>query len=427
MKTRKQTALVALAVIALASSCSKEQFDRNLYNEEVSYQFMVDNADPNHDWCLTKNATITVRASETSVYRVQLLTADPYTAAGAEIVAESAIFGGAETLTYTVPATTQTLYVEAYDREGYDLGCMPITYGTESLNLKTADLTKSGTIYAAQPQTFTYLYESSFPQPEDFDFNDMVLRISKRYPSIGNMYEIDLTVKLEACGAGELYAAAIQLDGIKYDDIEKVEIVNGKPMDDGYPLNIYTLTKTEPTKIWQRGHNGNAVIRLFECAQWALSRQTDYAGDISIIHYNTTHEDVENQSATISPVTATYRITFKDADVAHKLTFDCIDPFIIHQDANSGGIFEVHTYAHKFDLCISDIETNLRAYDNHVSWALVIPKRDFRYPSEGMSICNYNKDTDETFGPYMGFAEWMKNRLGNRSWYQTLNYPSMVY
>ena len=419
---------MVLAVIALTTSCSKEQFDKELYNEEVNYQFMVDNADPDHDWCLTKSDTITISTPESSIYSVQILTANPYTSTEAEIAAEAITYtwdGLQATIAYTLPVGQTTAYIAALDENGSYMGVMPFTFGMKEVEVRRANLQRAGSLTQPTYQTFSYLYESSFPVPDDFDYNDMVLRISKKLTELSNSTSIDLTVTLEACGASELYASAIQLVGIKTNEIEKVEIVSGKAMDDGYPINPREFITN--TSTLQSGRNGNAVIRLFESAQWALAKQKDDLGEIGIIRYNTAHEDVKNFSATVSPVTTTYRITFKNREIARNFTIDHVDPFIIHRNEDSGGIFEVHTYAHKFDLCISDIETNLRAYDNHVSWALVIPKRDFRYPSEGMSICNYNKDTDETFGPYMGFAEWMKNRLGNRSWYQTLNYPSMVY
>lgn len=127
--------------------------------------------------------------------------------------------------------------------------------------------------------------------PDDFDYNDMVLRISKKKPEIGNSYVIDLEVTLAACGAGELYAGAIQLDGIRKDDIESVEIVGGKAMDDGYPT---TPTFITDNSTLQQGRNGYAVIRLLECAQWAISKQQDNVGDIAVIRYNTEPTDKEN-------------------------------------------------------------------------------------------------------------------------------------
>jgi LruC domain-containing protein len=423
MKINKMTiAVVAFALTAM-TGCKKDQFDQKVYQGSVDAQFMIDNADPDHDWCLTKSDTITINTSEEKIYSVQVLTANPYGTAKPEIAAEGVCYGNHATLAYTIPITQSTVYIAALDNEGSYLGAMPFQYGTEQIDLLSSLLTKGSSLTSPTAQTFTYLYESTFPSPDDFDYNDMVLRISKSMPNPGNAYIVDLTVTLEAVGAGELYAGAIQLDGIRMEDIEKVEIVGGKAMDDGYPIDPATFIKNKD--VWQEGKTHNVLIRLFECAQFAISKKQDYAGDIAIIRYNTARTDRENYSATVDPLTVTYRIYFKDADKAHSLTFDRIDPFIIHQ--YNIGHFEVHTYAHKFDLCISNLDTNLKAYDNHISWAVVIPKGDFRYPIENMPLSTFSTLTGSAFGPYDGFATWMGNHLISRDWYLTPTRPQLLY
>jgi hypothetical protein len=67
------------------------------------------------------------------------------------------------------------------------------------------------------------------------------------------------------------------------------------------------------------------------------------------------------------------------------------------------------------------------AYNNNVSWALVVPKRDFRYPIEGMPLSTYNSELDATFGPYDTFAEWMKNHQVSVDWYLNVTRPQLVY
>ena len=422
MKINKMTTAVAALAMLAMTGCNKDQFDQNKYQGSVDTQFMIDYADPDHDWCLTKSDTITINTSEEKIYSVQVLTADPYGTTKPEIAAEGVCYGNHATLAYTIPSTQSTVYIAALDNEGSYLGVIPFQYGTKQIDLLSNQLTKGSSLTSPTAQTFTYLYESTFPHPDDFDYNDMVLRISKSMPNPGNAYIVDLSVKLEACGAGELYAAAIQLAGIPYSAISKVEIVGGKAMDEGYPIDPMFITNKSTL---QRGHNGNAVIRLFECAQYALARNTDEWGDIAVIRYNTAPSDRENYSATVKPVTLTYRITFNSRDVARLFTFDRIDPFLIHE--YNMGYWEVHTYPHKFDLVISDMDTNVRAYDNHISWSLVIPKGDFRYPIEGMPLSTFNADVDATFGPYDGFADWMKSHLTNRSWYLSVTRPQMVY
>ncbi len=422
MKINKLTNVMALALLAM-TSCNKELFDKEVWSEMVEYQFVIDNADPYHDWCLTRNDILSVKSLDSKINKVQLLTANPYTSSSAEIVAETILYGSTESMEYTIPIIMNDVYLVAYDKDGNDLGYKTINYGTMSMELSTSDLQKPGTIKTPTYQTFTYLYVSTFPLPsEHFDFNDMVLRISKKNPDIANTLVVDLTVKLDACGTKESYAAAIQLADIRYDDIEKVEVLNDNPMDKGFPSEQRSFIESED--VLQKGRNGEAVISLFENAHWALKKEFDELGDIPTLYYNTSHTVVEESSEIVNPVTATYRITFKERDKALSLTFDRIDPFIMHKGSN-GGTWEIHTYPHKFEGTLW--ETNAAAYNNHVSWALVIPKGDFRYPVEGISLSSYNSVLQETFGPYENFAAWMKDHNSNQDWYQQVTRPTLVY
>ncbi len=422
MKMKKWTTLIA-AVLLTMTSCNKELFDKEVYDESVEYQFMVDNADPNHNWCLTKNDTLDIQVSK-DIYSVQILTDNPYTSTSAEIAAEGVCYNDVAKLCFTIPITQSNIYVAALDNQGNYLGVVSAPYNIKTLELSNADLQNTGTLTDPTYQTFTYIYDCNFPEPGTFDYNDMVLRISKKTADLPNPKVVDLYVTLEACGASQLYAAAVQLAGISYDDIEKVEIVGGEAMDADYPLQRQFITDGN---VLQKARNGNAVISLFECAQWAMSKKKDEMGDIAVIKYNVTHTDVENQTATVDPVIGVFRITFKDRDKARSLTFDRIDPFIVHTN-KIGGYCEVHTYAYKFNETLRELYYGQEsAYDNHISWALVIPKSDFRYPIEGMSLANYNETTGETFGPYKSFVGWMKNQYGYRNWYNSLDYKQFVY
>ena len=416
--------LLAAAMLLGVTSCKKDLFDKEIYNEAVDDQFRVDNIDKNHDWCLTKNDTVLVKTPESAIYSVQLLTDNPPYSSRPEIAAEGVCYGNQARLAYTLPVQSEYLFIAALDSNGKYLGMKMVPYGTKETELKIDELSDLGNSYTKIVyQTFTYIYDSSFPMPDDFDYNDMVLRISKKTPNLANSVQVDLTVTMEACGADQIYAAAIQLVGISYDDVSKVEVVEGEPMDKDYPNNLRDFIRSDETLL--RGIHGEAVINLFDCAQWVFNKNFNEMGEIPIIRYNTTREESENYSAKADPVTTTYRITFKDRDKARSMTFNTIDPFIIHRYTNNYGLWEVHTYAHKFDSTL--IQVNSSAYDNHISWSVIVPKADFRYPLEGISLCNFNSSLNETFGPYEGFAGWMKDHTSNRNWYLHLDRPQLVY
>lgn len=424
---KKNYFFLCLAVFALSlTSCNKELFDQEQYDELVDNQFMIDNADPNHDWCLTKNDTLLIKAPDADIYRVQVLTADPYLVQGSEIAADGVCYNAEAQLTYTVPDVTTMLYLAALDVNGNYLGVAPFTYGSKSLVVTKASLIKSNVIYPPVPQTFTYLYESTFPIPDDFDYNDLVLRISKSYTTLST--QVDLKVAVVAAGTANPYAAAIHLGGVNYDDVMSVEILDGDPMDEGYSFQRSLITQSG-TLI--KGRNGEAVIRLFEHVHWVFNKQLTDMGAIEGIKYNTSHEVKEHVSAEIEPVVRTFRITCKTREVARSITFDRIDPFLVcntkYDQVMDAGIWEIHTYQYKFTGILRDCFTDKNAYDNHVSWALVIPKGDFRYPLEGVSMCTYQKEIDATFGPYEGFANWLKNHLTNHDWYLHVTREQLLY
>lgn len=424
---KKNYFFLCLAVFALSlTSCNKELFDQEQYDELVDNQFMIDNADPNHDWCLTKNDTLLIKAPDADIYRVQVLTADPYLVQGSEIAADGVCYNAEAQLTYTVPDVTTMLYLAALDVNGNYLGVAPFTYGSKSLVVTKASLIKSNVIYPPVPQTFTYLYESTFPIPDDFDYNDLVLRISKSYTTLST--QVDLKVAVVAAGTANPFAAAIYLGGVNYDDVMSVEILDGDPMDEGYSFQRSLITQSG-TLI--KGRNGEAVIRLFEHVHWVFNKQLTDMGAIEGIKYNTSHEVKEHVSAEIEPVVRTFRITCKTREVARSITFDRIDPFLVcntkYDQVMDAGIWEIHTYQYKFTGILRDCFTDKNAYDNHVSWALVIPKGDFRYPLEGVSMCTYQKEIDATFGPYEGFANWLKNHLTNHDWYLHVTREQLLY
>ena len=423
MKGKTTIVLLSAVFSVWLLSCEKEKFDKEIYDGFVDYQFMVDSVDRSHNWMLTQSGSIMITLPD-NVSTVQLLTGNPYITQDVEIVAESSLQSGENrqmTLGYVVPIQVNTLYVAAITSNGSYLGVMPFPVGTESLVLSEDDFTGGGSPLALSHQSFSYLYEADFPYPGDFDYNDMVLRIKKRpgpEPQI-----IDLDVTLEAAGTPTAYAAAIQLADISHKDIEKVEIVKGLVMDQNYPLAPHYISSND---VLMKGKGGQAVIRLFENVQWVFSKTLNDMGTIDALRYNTSHTDTKGYSAAADAVSATYRITFKEATKARHFTFENIDPFIIH--TYNGGNWEVHTYAHKFDEVLWRVyNDNQHLFDNHVSWSLVIPKGDFRYSLEGIGLCSFNNNTGERFGPYESFSYWMQDHNNYQDWYLHVTKEQLLF
>lgn len=407
-------------LLAGMTACEKEQFDKEKYNEYVDYEFMVDYMDRSHDWCLVKNDTVTI-TTDNNIKSVQILTANNFESADAEIAAQATCRDNETTLAYTIPLTLNQLYVAALDIHDKYLGYYPMSYGTKHLELTSDNLLGNGVAQEAQPQTFTYLYDADFPEPGSFDYNDVVMRISKSYGPAS--YVVLLKVTLEAVGTMKQVAGAIHLGGVKYKDIYKVELEKGKKLDEGYPL---PRTYINSNDLLIKGRNDEAIINLFEDAHWCMLKEKNTDGSLTRMKLNTTHSETEGQTAEVDPVTVTLRISFYDFEQARNLTFDRIDPFILEE--YNGGLWEVHTYKYKFNDVLKNIyRGNQDAYDNHVSWCVVIPKKDFRYPIEGMSLGTYNSQSGEVFGPYTDFAYWMQSHTRYTTWYMTANRPQLLY
>ena len=417
--------IFAALLLLSATSCKKEMFDKIQYDELVDRLFKVDGIDEKHDWLLTKNDTITVKTPDSRIYSIQLLTGNPRTATRAEIIAEGVCYGNQATLAYTVPVVSPIIYIAALDQNGDYLAIKDVSYGTKEIELTVDTMDPLGGGFKKPDyQTFTYLYTADFPVPStnSFDYNDMVLRISKRTPDLSNSLTVDLTVTLSAVGTKESYAAAIQLVGIDYDDINQVDIVDGELLDKGYPLARQILNTESPLV---RGRNGEAVINLFENVHWTYNKEKTELGGILCRYFNVMKTTTEYESINGDPLTVTYRITFKSRDKARLMTFDHIDPFMVHQYNASN--YEIHTYPYKFDEVLVHYISNRDAFDNHISWVVIVPKGDFLYPIEGATLCSFNNVIGETFGPYEGFAGWLRNHTTNLNWYLNLTRPQLVF
>lgn len=410
------TAVAAIAAIAATASCRKMTVDQEEMKKIVEGTFPIDTVDSRHDWNLVQQMMVAVKADvpgEDYIDKVQILTGNPYTTAGTEVMAEKFTQSGNRvTLNFEMPLKTSDFWVAAVNRQGRYF-VMP-SNGQDEFSFADGDYQSSGTLRQPTPQAFTYLFEENFPLPGDFDFNDVVLRISKESPS-ANILKLHVT--LAAVGADKMIGAAIRLHGINYDDVT-VTIDEGRRFDEDYPVNRYFINNDE---ICSKAMDGSAVINLFDDAHWVLN-PTEKDGRIVRMHYNTTKYQKENESATVPTQTRTYTIASNDGKDISFLTLSSIDPFII-ENYNSINM-EVHTYKYKYTQVLWQFTTGQDMQnDDHVSWALLMPVSTFRYPVEGIPIGRYRNG--EIFGAYSrfnhSFGQWGRNRNTSQDWWQ---YPT---
>lgn len=405
---------LGIAPLLAASSCSTNVFDEEKYKEIVEYLSPVDSVDQNHTWKLDTVYEVRLTADVGIGATDVLILSDDPLMQSADVLAQRSIADGQTvSLSFSAPLLSTDFHAALRSSDGRYL-LMPFTAGQPELVFSQAEQTPVTIHTKSGLQTYTYCFDESFPQPEDYDFNDLVLRIA--HERTGER-QLTLQVTLAAVGGDKQLAAAIRLVGYKYDDIENVTTVNGEPFNNDIPTS--SINMIEDFGLLTRGRQNEAVIGLFQDAHWALdNRQEVEYGMFTRKKYNVSAGTSGNFQQ-MSPRTVTYQINFKDGSTLDKFTFATLDPFVLEDF--SGAIWEVHTNDNMLAQTLYEYPaTTIK----NLPWALCIPMANFRYPLEGINIGF--KKRNITFGAYMtsshSFGDWSANRLTAKDWY---HYPTL--
>lgn len=416
------SAVLAAAVTAM--SChEKDLFDKDTYRYYVHLSYPVDTLAADHPWTLLRRISIPViaDAADNSISEVRIYNAHPFTEANAETVAQATVAPGETAkLTFDVAQTQEVMYAMLVGRSG-KCYITPFTASQGTVNFSGGKTKTYDMVPEPRMQTFTYLYESSFPAADDFDYNDLVLRLSRSNPQPNIL---QLRVTLAAAGCSKKVAGAIRLPGIRYEDVERVEIEEGYPFIESYPQLKNILNTDEPVC---RSRSGEAVVCLFEDAHYALSATVNELGVLTYMPYNTNPYPDGKTSQKVPLKTRTYNIYTKIGVSTDSLLLGNLDPFIIER---SGEVyFEVHTYKHKFSEVLWEyLGDDKRSYDDYLSWALTIPSATFRYPVEEVPLGTHRDG--ELYGAYgtkgHSFGEWVRNSQVAYDWWQHPN-TALIY
>lgn len=431
MKIFNQPVLYMVAVMALGTvSCSKEiEYDKEKYTKYRKYVSPVDSVDQSHTWQLSTSRTYQFSLNaNVGAKKLEIYSENPVTSTNAELMARTFVKDGQQvTLSTSVPDMMTTLYAALVD----DAGTYTVTSfaTTEHYVDFTNQIATKQKPRLAKPNimAYTYCYEENYPEPGDYDFNDLVMRIGLERTG---QKQMDIHVTLAAVGASGQIAGALRLVGYRYQDIESVVAKDGKTLNVNVPKMSYGLLHNDD--IFIEGRNGNgkkgygeAVINLFVDAHWAMS-----GGDIETINdeferrkYNVMRSFTDPYDQTYNK-TVDFTVTFKSDAGLNSLTQEMIDPFIItYYMANR---IETHMDEFKKAQTLYNYDDNVDFKD--VPWALKIPTQYFQYPLEGCQIGFRKRTEDGTpamFGAYMtlghSFGEWVENQNSSLDWYQ---YPT---
>ncbi len=410
---------------AFFTSCrDKNVFDKELYREIVKGVYPVDTLEEDHPWTLLQRLTVSFAAdiADNGIRELRVYYGHPLQTSASEVVAQAPISRD-DTISVTfdvAQALARQLYAALVTSSGRHY-VRPFAVGQNIVEFSTGNTQYIENVPSYKMQTFTYLYEDAFPMPEDFDYNDIVLRISRRVPQSDLL---QLTVTLSAVGSYKQVAAALRLPGVPYDKVARVDIAGGKSFNYDYPFRRKKLD-FDDTVI--EGKRGDAVICLFEDAHWALLNKLDEYGMNIHAPYNTVLYEGTDTLTTLPEQTRTYNIYLKEGVDAYSLLLADLDPFIIERTNNVN--LEVHTYKYKFEEVVWQfMGDDKRAYDDYLAWALIIPDGDFLYPVEEVPLGTYRNG--ELYGAYgrfsHSFGQWARNFRESFDWWQ---YPinTLVY
>ena len=417
--TRKLLMTLGLLGGLMLTSCHKDVFNEDDYNKILDEASPVDSVDAKHTWELAQDHIYVVEANvHIGVKSVQILSDNPLTALNAEIMAESPIEdGGRIMMAATVPTRIYQLYAALVDEKGsYTVVSFPVE--TTVVNFSGVKSTESQKALKARlvQQKLVYCFEEEMPEPGDYDYNDVVLRLSRE---VVDSRHLKIGVELTAVGGSKQLAAGLRLVGYKAEDIDSVTIEGGGSFDLGGSHYNIPLQKTasplfESCSLLQSGRNGEAFLYLFEDAHWAMGEDLGVTNQIfQRKKYNVSK--LSNDNYEVLPTrTEIYHVYFKTVQNINGFTPGMFDPFVL--SPYYGVVWELH--------CYRDREAQVtREYtltkSKKLPWALMIPYASFRYPLEGINI-GFKKN-DGYFGAYMNrgcsFGEWAEDRTKCLDWY----------
>lgn len=264
-----------------------------------------------------------------------------------------------------------------------------------------------------------YCFEDNFPEPGDYDMNDLVLDIKPIDLNDDNKVRYDIS--LVAVGSTKQLAGALCLRGINAGDINSIEC-NGMFDFEENTIQSYNMIQDMFGSDLLATNSSLPVIYLFNDAHYAMlsangSSTTDGSYNRRRPFINTVRnsvlsigQDVED----ISSVSCSIIVQF-DSEEAKKAAIEStnIDPFII--ETSNGIEWEVHTYSYKSDYVLYD--RDMANYEGEeVTWAIQTDG-DFAYPREFINIAKDVNSEEPCAYPY--FQYWAHNMNNYTDWYKS--------
>ena len=418
----------------LTASCRRNVFNLGDYQRIVDIESTVDSIDQYHNWQLgsTRTYNITLPTGIGAV-KMYVMSANPHREESPVIMAQMPVSDGDEKRVFMyVPNTQQRMYAALLDSMG-TYTVYSFFASNQTVELKTLVGNKQTPLTNINKlQALTCLFEEECPQPGDYDYNDIVLRISQE--PIGDR-QIDIHVTLSAVGATKQIGAGIRLIGYQYESVDSITTEGGASFNFGgtnhdQPLLSFKVWPNELV-LQQTRTDHEPLIALFDDAHWAMADDEDIQSGLSKRwFYNTVNPVNEETSKVVPERTITYHVYFREGTNLSDFSLGKLDPFIVETYLASR--WEIHGYRYRNAQSLLSYQMeDVRA----LPWALIIPDGDFRYPKEGRHIGFGKEGTNGQdaglFGPYSepkhSFAEWSYNMNNCTDWYLHLFNEAEAY
>ncbi|MGL5937415.1 MAG: LruC domain-containing protein [Phocaeicola sp.] len=256
-------------------------------------------------------------------------------------------------------------------------------------------------------EVYTYAFEDNYPQPGDYDFNDVVLDVQAPRRN-GNSVEIKVT--LQALGAIKHLGAGVRIVGKAKGRVLSVAY-SGEDVQDfkrtwGGKNELFMDGINE--KGFERDCGDDLVIPLFGDGHALFGAAG--RGMINTLRI---------QQMDYTPKTMIIELQFSTSHDAKEFSLeDDLDFFITHNQVTtmSGSSYyhnprvEVHLFGHRDSPTYRGTTFDyIKQVAGKVTWGISAPS--FRYPLELVSITE----------AYPLFAKWAQNMNTNKDWY---NYPT---
>lgn len=443
---------IGLAAMCLTVvSCNKDYYDKGRYEEIINYEFPVENVDATHTWTMTSECTadINVNIESGKTYTVKIYEENPISNRTGYVLMQGVVESGQSFIAnFSHPQITTTLYVAIVDDSGRTY-VTPVTVQRGILSTKI-NAESMSTMQSTSNKIYdygfdmAYCFEDSYPQTNDYDFNDVVIGTNTIKNITDEQTTITIDLSLKAVGSTKMMAAALNLASLKEDDIISVECSGDIFSYYQYGLGSSSGSSNNkrpvfPTQQPENGYvvsqlNNSVYIPITNDVHYSINRKTTTTtGMVERTYYNTVmpSQKVIKEDGTIAmdgkdidAVKGKIVLTLNNNGNAKNITTKHLDFFILEE--YNGGIWEVHTFNYK----TRPIIYNQGTYeDNIYPWALAVPGKSFRWPGEGVGI-GHNKTSGRSQWAYQtpghSFWQWAVNKNMIQDWYK---YPlsNMVY